>query len=488
MAINPNIALGIDPIQIQSPYESQAKAMNLRAAQQNAAMNDIQLEEHRQKLAAADRDKAAQAKLSELLAAHSKPDQAGKLAVDHTSVYRGLADSGFGDVALKYDAARRADMKSAADAAKAELENVKTKSEMVANILGAVRFAPDDQKAQAYQVARGWAIQRGIIGEQDAPPEYNPQFVDTAFRGAVDAKAQAEQAFKDLEFDDKVAKEEQRAIEQRPKTAQEWLQIGARLIGAATDQQQHSQAMQTLANLGAPKDVLDIYGDVFSERAAQRALQTGMTPDQAKPQPGVDVPYSAEVEAQKRSLAAAGRSQVTVNTAERANFRDETTLRKEFGDLPTVKAFNEVSVQVKRAREAYGIAKQGGSTNSADQVIVTVLNKVLDPASVVRESEYARTAEGQSVLSRLEGYFQKMKSGGAGISGAEREAVMLTIEALGKSMDKQYQPIVKQYRGLASEYGFNPDRIVQPTKQEGGAPAVGGMFNGQKIVSVREIN
>lgn len=383
-------------------------------------------------------------------------------------------------------------MKAAAEQAKADLENLKTKSQMVGQLLGAVRQAPDDQKAQAYQIARQWGVQRGIISEQDAPAEFDPQFVETAFQSAIDADKQIDNARADLDYDLRVSAHEQAILQNAPKTDDAWTTAAARVLGAATNAEQWEVGKKSLIQSGIPREVLQRFGDPFD---AERANDLGMTPEQRamnadrdKPKPGVDVPFSPEVAAQKKELAAAGRSQVTVNTAERANFKDETTLRKEFNDLPVVKAASEVANQVKRAREAFDIASKGGSTNSSDQVIVTVLNKVLDPGSVVRESEYARTAEGQSVLSRLEGWAQKMKSGGAGISADERKSVMQTIEALGAAMDRQYKPIVEQYRGLAGEYGFNPDRIVKPMATEApraqpsNAPKIGTVRNGYVFI------
>jgi hypothetical protein len=48
------------------------------------------------------------------------------------------------------------------------------------------------------------------------------------------------------------------------------------------------------------------------------------------------------------------------------------------------------------------------SLNAASQTIVTAFNKILDPTSVVRESEYARTPEGQSYLERLQGKYEQL--------------------------------------------------------------------------------
>jgi hypothetical protein len=154
-------------------------------------------------------------------------------------------------------------------------------------------------------------------------------------------------------------------------------------------------------------------------------------------------------------------------------FQDETAMRKEYEALPTVKAYNVVKQQTERARSAYQLAlkaqKDGKSANSADQAIITVLNKVLDPQSVVRESEYARTADGQAVMGRLEGSLDKMKRGGAGISASERDSIMQAIGAMEGAMSREHDAVLDHYRGIAQQYGFNPERII-PGKSSPSAP------------------
>ncbi len=49
---------------------------------------------------------------------------------------------------------------------------------------------------------------------------------------------------------------------------------------------------------------------------------------------------------------------------------------------------------------------------AVQQAIITSFNKITDPTSVVRESEYARTPEGASVINRLRGFVEKITKGG----------------------------------------------------------------------------
>lgn len=61
------------------------------------------------------------------------------------------------------------------------------------------------------------------------------------------------------------------------------------------------------------------------------------------------------------------------------------------------------------------------SKASADQALITLFNKMLDPTSVVREGEYDRTAQGQAILSQASGYLSRLVSGGASITDETRK-------------------------------------------------------------------
>ena len=59
--------------------------------------------------------------------------------------------------------------------------------------------------------------------------------------------------------------------------------------------------------------------------------------------------------------------------------------------------------------------------------------KILDPTSVVRESEYARSSSGLSMFERVKGAAEKLGKGGAGVSVSELQAfARLADEAVSK--------------------------------------------------------
>jgi hypothetical protein len=70
-----------------------------------------------------------------------------------------------------------------------------------------------------------------------------------------------------------------------------------------------------------------------------------------------------------------------------------------------------------------------GDKNGGAQAVLVTFQKILDPSSVVRESEYARSAEGVSALERMQGYSERLASGGAGVPKEALEEMVKTANA-----------------------------------------------------------
>jgi len=92
--------------------------------------------------------------------------------------------------------------------------------------------------------------------------------------------------------------------------------------------------------------------------------------------------------------------------------------------------------------------------------IITAFNKILDPVSVVRESEYDRTAQGQSLIARLQGKVQNISEGGAGVTEETlKEAASIGkmyLEGARKSIELQN----KRAQDMAAQFGLNPDFVT----------------------------
>jgi len=85
-------------------------------------------------------------------------------------------------------------------------------------------------------------------------------------------------------------------------------------------------------------------------------------------------------------------------------------LTKQWGDAN--KHLKELGRQV--ALMDVGLAAvESGERAAGDQIILVTFQKILDPPSVVRESEYMRSAAGQSLMDRVRGAYEQLTEGGA---------------------------------------------------------------------------
>lgn len=138
-------------------------------------------------------------------------------------------------------------------------------------------------------------------------------------------------------------------------------------------------------------------------------------------------------------------------------FQMERTLRSEWNKLTA--NWRTMKGQVATMEAGLAAARQGDMAAGAQAVLVT-FQKILDPTSVVRESEYARSAEGQSALNQIKGFTDRLARGGVGVPMAELEK----FYTLGKSMvaraAQELPNIRTQFEDNAVEYGLNPRLII----------------------------
>jgi len=142
-------------------------------------------------------------------------------------------------------------------------------------------------------------------------------------------------------------------------------------------------------------------------------------------------------------------------------FRNAGQLRGEF-DKAT-KDFNQIVGQLGKIDSAMAQVKKIGDMGSkqfADQALIVTFNRILDPQSVVRESEYARTPEGMSALTRIQGYAEKLKQGGAGLTDTERGSAVDMTKKLAGSAQKIYKINRDKYSNLSRDYGIDPKLVV----------------------------
>ncbi len=140
-------------------------------------------------------------------------------------------------------------------------------------------------------------------------------------------------------------------------------------------------------------------------------------------------------------------------------------LRKELDTKPEIKEGSKIFSSLDRMNAAWDdFASDPGkavSKNALDQALVITFNKMLDPGSVVRESEFARTPEGQALMTQLQGFQEKIKEGGVGLTNPEREEIVRMANILGEGQLRSVQQIEEFFRGEATKAGLDPTSVVR---------------------------
>jgi hypothetical protein len=162
-------------------------------------------------------------------------------------------------------------------------------------------------------------------------------------------------------------------------------------------------------------------------------------------------------------------------------------LRNEFTDLS--KDFFKVNESIARIR-----ASATDPSAAGDLALIFNYMKVLDPGSVVRESEFATAQNSAGVPDRIRAQYNKVLSGER-LAPDTRADFAGRAEMLFEEQRAVHSRRVKEYERLSDLVGADPRQvIVDPilgkaeTKGKSGAPQVGGTFNGEKITNVERID
>ena len=452
MAIDPRIPLGVTPMQLESPTEQMGKAMNLRAAQAQMQSSDLDLQ-------AKERALAEEQQLKALIQSGQPLSERNLFPVvgpvRGASILKGLAD-----------------LKGA---------QVKTEGELRAvmgSVIGAIKSLPETMRPLGYQTAREGFIQRGWARPEDIPEQYSPELLDQFQQQAMTAEQQTTGARADARF----AAEQPGIVADSAKKAtqaeQEAISLSVSRLQAATN-----QAEWDIALADAPPAVKRQIPKTFSRAAVSKAQRMGMTADKA---------LGAENDARRTSETA--RHNRVMETAamlraQRTGTREVTptaalaatrSLRNDF--LKETGAATEVNRQLGLMEESLAAVK-GGSLPAGSQGILVTFQKILDPTSVVRESEYARSAQGLSLMGRLQGKWQTIQQGGAGVTVKDLEDYVELARQFAERQ-KQFANSTKvQIDGIADEYGLKKELITRDieTPEQGavspaGAPLTVGGF------------
>lgn len=246
-------------------------------------------------------------------------------------------------------------------------------------------------------------------------------------------------------------------------------------------QRQQQQAMQSLPDLMkqmAGKSPQEIYSTLAPVVGVDMAEQiAGMAQKQAEMQVGnrtldirqqeldarmnqPDLPEGYMWDSKKQAaMPIPGIDQ----QAQQIDVEGEGKLRREISGLTT--DFRIVSDAFNRIN---AVAKQPSA--AGDLSMIFSYMKLLDPQSVVRESEFATAQNTAGVPERIRNTYNKLLTGER-LSEGQRADFIKQAEAVYGSQLNGYNQRASYYRGLAEQYGFNPDRIAKIIEAPSGGAA-----------------
>jgi hypothetical protein len=131
---------------------------------------------------------------------------------------------------------------------------------------------------------------------------------------------------------------------------------------------------------------------------------------------------------------------------------------------------------------------RGGDKNGGSQAVLVTFQKILDPTSVVRESEYARTTEGQAFMDRIEGYATRLAQGGTTLTDRELAEMVQTARDIFDGMASWSAGTRRRITAQAQKNGIDPalvfddvltgapDAPARPAQPSAPTPAKIGRF------------
>jgi hypothetical protein len=232
--------------------------------------------------------------------------------------------------------------------------------------------------------------------------------------------------------------------------------------------------------LAQKKNLLGYASELSMQEKAQEAQ---LAPKEWKPRSQEE---ALSFESAKEGIKA--QNPKTLATAKRQNLIDSTKIREEFINRPEVKEYVTINTEVKSMDSLLSKAKSGNLQNQValDQALISMYNKLTDPNSVVRESEYARTGKNLPIANRFSGAIEKLQKGGAGITNADREALVWGAKIIADERGKTFNSTLDNYSNLADEYGIDKSLItrgIEPHK----AYEESSDASGSDMVPVRDL-
>lgn len=283
-----------------------------------------------------------------------------------------------------------------------------------------------------------------------AEQAYGKSQAESASTGLEAQKHQLEQGLKALEFGGQVAQgiEDRIAAGADPQAAWEW---GIATMGRAGMPTESITPVYDATMLAgwkgqalALKDKLTAQQKVVDQQLREQELQ------ETQKRTGL---MGEEVDVKRADLAErrAERQQTRETQATQRRSEREEGLRKEFTSL--TKDYRTVA-------DAYGRIQSAQETGPGDISLIFSYMKLLDPASTVREGEFATAQNAGGVPERVIAQYNRLVSGER-LAPETRKQFLAQAEGLYTQATRDYERTRTHYQTLAERYGADPANVVQ---------------------------
>lgn len=160
----------------------------------------------------------------------------------------------------------------------------------------------------------------------------------------------------------------------------------------------------------------------------------------------------------KKATTHAPGTNVSVSTGQKG-LDNEFKLRDTFKAEPIYKAHQEMDSAYRQIKQSLAQANPAGDLAGA-----TKLMKLLDPNSVVRESELGMAMQASGLMDRLQNYGNMVVTGQK-LTPTQRKEFQQLADALYSESVKQFNAKRGEYERLGGEYGLNAGRALGPNVQ-----------------------
>lgn len=169
----------------------------------------------------------------------------------------------------------------------------------------------------------------------------------------------------------------------------------------------------------------------------------------------------------KMNELAQSKRQIIMNEGQKG-FENTSTLKKQFTSEPIYKAYEDMKVSYGQVSSAIKAGTPIGDTAAATKIM-----KLLDPGSVVRETELGMAMAATGKMDLLKNYFENYMKG-TKLTDSQRSEFQSLADELFNAAASAYNEKRNEYAELGASFNLNTDLALgKPAKVQGAVKRIG---------------